>query len=140
MNLLTQALRYQKRQPPPNYNHISGSEADLSASIERLNARPTAGLMSYKQYVTQDQGGYWSERKAVYRGYFGGICQICRQKKMVTLHHTPSGYQNVGKENIAGDLIPVCAGCHKNIHKSEIELEAARKQHINHVWRDMENL
>ena len=128
MKLTTLLHRHQSHQShiPTDYTEISGSASEYSASIDRLNHKPLAGLMSYHLYVELDRAGYWTDRKAVEFGYCGGICQVCHERKAVTCHHTT--YINTSREEV-GDLIPVCRWCHDHhFHQDKLDEAAARQE------------
>ena len=134
-SILKMAQRHLARQGPSDYSHISGSAEELSASIQQFQTNPHLALMPYKMFIS-NRLGLWAELKSIYRGYTGDVCQVCRKRRMDTLHH--KSYANPGREDVWGQLIPICTACHMAEHKDKI---AARQQSLTEAtWKKMENL
>jgi len=64
----------------------------------------------YEEYL---QTPHWQElRKKIFERSHG-ICEKCKQVKMVDVHHL--SYERIGKENLE-DLLAVCEDCHNQFH------------------------
>lgn len=67
--------------------------------------------MPYREYLQTPE---WQQRRKVHLDAAGGRCQLCNRDSRLQVHHRT--YKNRGSEKF-GDLIVLCAGCHKHFHE-----------------------
>jgi len=72
--------------------------------------------MNYFQYLQSD---HW--RKMRYRRLLidGFQCHECGHGDALQVHHKT--YERIGKENVDTDLVTLCARCHNDEHRRQIE-------------------
>jgi hypothetical protein len=75
---------------------------------------PHAGLraMPYAEYLQTD---HWRFVRELALSRANGLCGICRRRDQLDVHHTT--YERRGEE-LAGDLIVLCRGCHRTFHEN----------------------
>ncbi len=74
----------------------------IQSEVWRRKRRKYFTSKMYKTYPTGKKAGKF-------------VCYCCGSEERLDLHHRT--YKRLGKERIAVDLVPVCKGCHSNIHK-----------------------
>jgi 5-methylcytosine-specific restriction endonuclease McrA len=63
---------------------------------------------AYINYINSD---VWREKKKIFIKKFGNVCQLCKSKGYVELHHKT--YDRLGHE-LDSDLILLCKSCHND--------------------------
>lgn len=84
---------------------IPGAPVRNEKRLEELRTMP------YAEYLETRE---WQERRRVHLEAAGNRCQLCNRGERLHVHHRT--YKNRGNEHF-GDLIVLCAACHKHFHE-----------------------
>lgn len=85
--------------------------------IEKMNAeRRNAWWSDYEVYLGSD---IWKERAGSALKRAGYICERCKRRKAVHVHHL--SYERVGEE-LPGDLQALCFQCHDQAHEGQLSI------------------
>ena len=66
----------------------------------------------YTDYINSEA---WFKKRDEAFAFHGKSCKKCGRTNTLHVHHKT--YSNFKNENIESDLIPLCRGCHKRVHK-----------------------
>src|SRR5205807_4467434 len=69
------------------------------------------------QYASYLQSDAWREKREMVFARSGGLCEGCRLKRAVQVHHLT--YEHLGNE-LLWELAAVCLDCHNMVHGDEI--------------------
>jgi len=99
---------------------LNPSPAEVRRRIaEAYQARLASGTLrgsllpnQYRDYIASPA---WKARADHARQRAGQRCQLCNKKGQLHVHHRT--YERLGRE-LDGDLIVLCASCHKHFHST----------------------
>jgi len=93
---------------------LAGFIEDAKKAINEFKEKPSfAGYGSYQEYLQSD---HWKELSVKAKQWAGNRCQLCNKDGELHTHHRT--YGRLGQE-LAGDLIVLCANCHAKFHDKE---------------------
>lgn len=111
------ALAFAHGQPLPVWDNdapqrfwkdISRRQTDLRE--QHRQEQSDAWWEAYDAYLKTRE---WAEKRRLVLERAGGLCEGCRQRRAVQVHHT--SYEHVGDE-LLWELRAVCRECHDRIH------------------------
>lgn len=91
--------------------HVEAQQQERTAAYQaEQDAKNREWWRWYNQYLTTAQ---WKAKRALVMERAGGICEGCRTRKAVQVHHLT--YEHVGDE-LLFELVALCGACHQKIH------------------------
>ena len=67
----------------------------------------------YKKYL---QTPHWTNKRKQVFAIQGSRCRMCGTRKHLQVHHIPSAYKRLFREDPKHDLSPACKRCHRKNH------------------------
>lgn len=80
---------------------------------ERHRAKRTEFFRQYDQYLKTPE---WAHRRSLVLDRANGICEGCRERHAVEVHHLT--YRHVGEEFLF-ELVALCDECHDRVHRDD---------------------
>ena len=78
--------------------------------------RLLSGTFTPAEYAAYLRTPHWTAKKAEAFETWGCACGLC-DAPAAQVHHRPSGYRHLFREDVRRHLIPLCRLCHKRHHR-----------------------
>ena len=78
--------------------------------------RLLAGNFTPGDYRLYTRCQHWQTKKAEAYEFWGRACSLC-DAPAAQVHHRPSGYRALFREDVQRHLVPLCKMCHRRFHR-----------------------